>query len=88
MSNSAAADNDDVYAGIWMSNADADDHGNFATNNNSSSAKPTSATIVTVVKKSGKTAEECAGGSADSMRTVFSNSTNALGSVYRMTLVA
>ena len=87
---------DDDSAGIWISSADD----NFSTNNNNnnnndndndsySASKPASATIVTVVKKGGKTtAEESSfvggGGSADSMRTVFSNSTNALGSVTRI----
>ena len=57
----------------------------ITTNNNNvedAASKPASATIVTVVRKGGQTSSSNGGGnggSADSMRTVFSNSTNALG---------
>ena len=69
-----------------MSNTDENDINDLwiTTNNNNvedAASKPASATIVTVVRKGGQTASSNGGGSADSMRTVFSNSTNALGFV-------
>ena len=72
-----------------LSNTDENDINDLwiTTNNNNveadAASKPASATIVTVVRKGGQTATASSngggGGSADSMRTVFSNSTNALG---------
>ena len=72
-----------------LSNTDENDINDLwiTTNNNNvedAASKPASATIVTVVRKGGQTASANGGGnggSADSMRTVFSNSTNALGFV-------
>ena len=72
-----------------LSNTDENDINDLwiTTNNNNveadAASKPASATIVTVVRKGGQTSSSNGGngGSADSMRTVFSNSTNALGFV-------
>ena len=72
-----------------LSNTDENDINDLwiTSNNNNvedAASKPASATIVTVVRKGGQTSSANGGGnggSADSMRTVFSNSTNALGFV-------
>ena len=69
-----------------LSNTDENDINDLwiTSNNNNvedAASKPASATIVTVVRKGGQTSSSNGGGSADSMRTVFSNSTNALGLV-------